>query len=157
MNVEKENNYELKEVTGYMCPFCEEPLVYNTKSEAEVHANGCIMNPDNKTWATHKHLGVRIYPPREQFENKFREGALLYFIGLHNVPFNTETGEVIPDEAFYTPLSDEEYIPADKKKDGTSVNPVIEHSEEYTKFIKRQREIMEKAEELQSKEGSTIS
>lgn len=124
---------EEREVTVYMCKACG--ALHAEAEEAEDHEKECIMNPENKSYATSKFLGVEKYPPTFKNAHQERSEQVANFLGRFHRPFDTRTGRYIEDEEFYKEAPDWEE--AELNEEGMYQKPEETQTDEYKAFLER--------------------
>jgi len=104
----RKNGYRAQ--TLYLCEYCEQHGIdeaYEDEEKVKRHLKECIFNPENKTYATSKWLGVEMFPPFPRFEKRDRSYQVAALLnGYHHQPYDTRTGEPIFEEDFHKECPD---------------------------------------------------
>lgn len=130
---------EPKEVTVYQCPYCGSEDAFETKELAVGHMDQCIYNPNNKSYATSRYLGVELYPRGRDYEtNKYSYQVARLLGGYNNKAYDTRTGEYLKDSDFHEEAP--EWVEAEKtfsedglvyQKPEISISEDLKNSEQY--------------------------
>ena len=132
MSKEEVKGATLKQV--YYCNHCDTFEVFENKESIEKHLSVCLMNPENKTPATSKHLVIEQYPPFPRFERKGRHPEVMGFIGKYNKAYDERTGEYIKEDDWFSEMDN--WVEAERDiTHGYYKAPVKVKTKEYEKFI----------------------
>ena len=131
MSKEEVKGAILKEV--YYCGYCDTFEVFETKDAIERHLETCIMNPENKTPATSKHLVIEQYPPFPRYEVKDRQPEVKQFIGKYNKAYDERTKEYIKEDDWFSEMDN--WVEAERDISGYYKAPLKVKTKEYEKFL----------------------
>jgi len=124
------------ESTAYECEHCKAigiNEVFISKDDADRHEMECIFNPDNKSIATSKWLGLELYPSYPRYERVGRDRYVRSLIGGYNRAYDTRTGDYLSDKDFYRTCKG--WIQREMDSIGQPRNVETKRTKAYDKFV----------------------
>ena len=129
---------------AWVCEHCAEHgvnEVFLSKEDADKHDMTCIFNPDNKSYATSKWLGLELYPAYPRYRHNERDDYVNAAVGGYNKAYDVRTGRYLSNKDFYRTCKDWEIRETDSI--GQKRNREVSKTKAYDKFVNILKEVVD--------------